>query len=348
MVNSSWTAAHIQSLWWSWRTQPALVYPPCDTEELQQLPLDRRLKHLYLVRGGRGGGAALGPSLPCPGAPLPRHPRVVLRRRPRLAPPNSCPVAPPPPLPSPQVSVAQFRPEKNHRLQLEAYAMARQHAGGARGRGRVVQESHPASPARCLVGTLPAPPSQPPITAPTPPAFPPLLSLPQARTRRGARCACRSSKSSAAAAAPTTRSCWQTCRWGGRVGWGAGAGGWGRWVGRGLVLGVGGWARDRRAGERPSRRAAGTHRPPFESPLPLLTHPRAPSKPRRPEQEYARELGLGSSVEWCVNVPFSELKQLLGGAVGGLHSMTDEHFGISVVEYMAAGEALGGLGGGAR
>jgi alpha-1,2-mannosyltransferase len=48
MVNSSWTAAHIASLWWRWR-RPALVYPPCDTEELRRLPLDRRLKHLYLV-----------------------------------------------------------------------------------------------------------------------------------------------------------------------------------------------------------------------------------------------------------------------------------------------------------
>lgn len=28
---------------------------------------------------------------------------------------------------------------------------------------------------------------------------------------------------------------------------------------------------------------------------------------------------------------------LLAGAVAGIHSMTDEHFGISVVEYMAAG-----------
>jgi alpha-1,2-mannosyltransferase len=33
----------------------------------------------------------------------------------------------------------------------------------------------------------------------------------------------------------------------------------------------------------------------------------------------------------------SDLVQLLGGAIAGLHSMTDEHFGISVVEYMAAG-----------
>ena len=29
---------------------------------------------------------------------------------------------------------------------------------------------------------------------------------------------------------------------------------------------------------------------------------------------------------------------LLGGAVGGLHTMVDEHFGISIVQYMAAGE----------
>lgn len=29
--------------------------------------------------------------------------------------------------------------------------------------------------------------------------------------------------------------------------------------------------------------------------------------------------------------------ELLGGATAGLHSMIDEHFGIVVVEYMAAG-----------
>lgn len=75
MVNSSWTSAHIQQLWWSLK-EPALVYPPCDTTDLQLLPLDRKLKHLYLA------------------------------------------------------SVAQFRPEKNHRLQLEAFALARQRAAG--------------------------------------------------------------------------------------------------------------------------------------------------------------------------------------------------------------------------
>lgn len=29
--------------------------------------------------------------------------------------------------------------------------------------------------------------------------------------------------------------------------------------------------------------------------------------------------------------------KLLGGAAVGIHSMVDEHFGISVVEYMASG-----------
>ena len=32
-----------------------------------------------------------------------------------------------------------------------------------------------------------------------------------------------------------------------------------------------------------------------------------------------------------------EKAELLGGAIAGLHTMADEHFGISVVEYMAAG-----------
>ncbi|GBF92830.1 GDP-Man:Man(3) c(2)-PP-Dol alpha-1,2-mannosyltransferase [Raphidocelis subcapitata] len=159
MVNSSWTAAHIESLWWRWR-RPALVYPPCDTGELRRLPLDRRLKHLYLV------------------------------------------------------SVAQFRPEKNHALQLEAYAMARQQAGPDEA-GRAVRVSK-----LKIIG------------------------------------GCRGPEDEA------------------------------------IVEGL---------------------------------------------RARARELGVDASVEFLVNAPFDQLRQLLGGAVGGLHSMTDEHFGISVVEYMAAG-----------
>lgn len=46
-----------------------------------------------------------------------------------------------------------------------------------------------------------------------------------------------------------------------------------------------------------------------------------------------------------MNASFDELRLLLGDAVAGLHTMVDEHFGISVVEYMAAGE-LGAAGAG--
>lgn len=54
-------------------------------------------------------------------------------------------------------------------------------------------------------------------------------------------------------------------------------------------------------------------------------------------KEKCRELGLEQSVDFCLKVDYSELVKLLGGAVAGLHTMTDEHFGIVVVEYMAAG-----------
>jgi alpha-1,2-mannosyltransferase len=73
MVNSSWTLAHISSLWWRLRP-PRLVYPPCNVSSLAALPLDRKLKSLYLV------------------------------------------------------SLAQFRPEKNHAKQLRAFALACQRA----------------------------------------------------------------------------------------------------------------------------------------------------------------------------------------------------------------------------
>lgn len=49
------------------------------------------------------------------------------------------------------------------------------------------------------------------------------------------------------------------------------------------------------------------------------------------------ELGIDKQVEFRENVNYNDLVDLLGGAIAGLHSMTDEHFGISIVEYMAAG-----------
>lgn len=51
----------------------------------------------------------------------------------------------------------------------------------------------------------------------------------------------------------------------------------------------------------------------------------------------AVDLQLENDVEFHKSILYRDLVRLLGGAVAGLHSMVDEHFGISVVEYMAAG-----------
>jgi len=52
----------------------------------------------------------------------------------------------------------------------------------------------------------------------------------------------------------------------------------------------------------------------------------------------AAELELPPScLQFHVGIPSTALRQLLAAAHAGLHTMTDEHFGISVVEYMAAG-----------
>lgn len=161
MVNSSWTRDHIRSLWWNWHA-PIRVYPPCDTDALQRLPLDRKLKRLYLV------------------------------------------------------SVAQFRPEKNHLLQLQAFAMARAKATGL-----------PAVHGEAILAAK----------------------------------------------------------------------------------------------------------------LQLIGSSRGHGDDARVEElrKACQLLGLADHVEFCINVPYLQLQQLLGAAVGGLHTMVDEHFGISVVEYMAAG-----------
>ncbi|KAK1409366.1 hypothetical protein QVD17_35892 [Tagetes erecta] len=54
-------------------------------------------------------------------------------------------------------------------------------------------------------------------------------------------------------------------------------------------------------------------------------------------KDLASELKVEDDVEFYKNVTYRELVKLLGGATVGIHSMIDEHFGISVVEYMAAG-----------
>ncbi|KAL8172381.1 hypothetical protein V2J09_024185 [Rumex salicifolius] len=53
--------------------------------------------------------------------------------------------------------------------------------------------------------------------------------------------------------------------------------------------------------------------------------------------EQAAELKVENHVEFHKNILYRDLVRLLGGATMGIHSMIDEHFGISVVEYMAAG-----------
>ncbi|TYH89956.1 hypothetical protein ES332_A13G017500v1 [Gossypium tomentosum] len=54
-------------------------------------------------------------------------------------------------------------------------------------------------------------------------------------------------------------------------------------------------------------------------------------------KDKAVQLNIQDDVEFHKNVMYRDLVSLLGDAVAGIHSMIDEHFGISVVEYMAAG-----------
>ncbi|XP_006639387.2 GDP-Man:Man(3)GlcNAc(2)-PP-Dol alpha-1,2-mannosyltransferase [Lepisosteus oculatus] len=50
-----------------------------------------------------------------------------------------------------------------------------------------------------------------------------------------------------------------------------------------------------------------------------------------------QELGVEDKVEFKLNIPFEELKKELASATVGLHTMWNEHFGIGIVECMAAG-----------
>ncbi|KAG0298245.1 asparagine-linked glycosylation protein [Linnemannia gamsii] len=54
-------------------------------------------------------------------------------------------------------------------------------------------------------------------------------------------------------------------------------------------------------------------------------------------KEKAAQLGITDNVTFVVNAPFSELQAWLARSKIGIHAMLDEHFGIGVVEYMAAG-----------
>ncbi|XP_010023188.1 PREDICTED: GDP-Man:Man(3)GlcNAc(2)-PP-Dol alpha-1,2-mannosyltransferase, partial [Nestor notabilis] len=52
------------------------------------------------------------------------------------------------------------------------------------------------------------------------------------------------------------------------------------------------------------------------------------------------ELGVSNNVTFRINIPFEELKRHLAEATIGLHTMWNEHFGIGVVECMAAGTVI--------
>ena len=54
-------------------------------------------------------------------------------------------------------------------------------------------------------------------------------------------------------------------------------------------------------------------------------------------QHMAQELHVADCVEFKINLPFSSLREELGRAAAALHTMENEHFGISLVECMAAG-----------
>jgi len=54
-------------------------------------------------------------------------------------------------------------------------------------------------------------------------------------------------------------------------------------------------------------------------------------------KEMVKEMGIDDSVEFYHDVDNATLKELLQHSIVGLHAMTDEHFGICIVEYMAFG-----------
>lgn len=54
-------------------------------------------------------------------------------------------------------------------------------------------------------------------------------------------------------------------------------------------------------------------------------------------RDLSKHLSLENNVEFCVNITYEELLQEFEDAYIGIHTMMDEHFGIGVVELMAAG-----------
>jgi len=68
----------------------------------------------------------------------------------------------------------------------------------------------------------------------------------------------------------------------------------------------------------------------------------APTSPTGSTPSTPQVLAEGNEwdVKFLINVPLKDMKSLLGKADVGIHTMRDEHFGISVVEFMAAGAVV--------
>jgi alpha-1,2-mannosyltransferase len=54
-------------------------------------------------------------------------------------------------------------------------------------------------------------------------------------------------------------------------------------------------------------------------------------------QEYVISQGLTEDVKLCPNLPLGDVKKIFENSKIGLHTMRDEHFGISVIEMMSSG-----------
>lgn len=94
MVNSTWTLGHILSLWRS-PSRTSIVYPPCDVRAFLDVPLEE--EEGEEEDKGEEGWEELGPEL---------------EREEEGEPDRKCHSI---------VSVGQFRPEKDHRLQIRAF-----------------------------------------------------------------------------------------------------------------------------------------------------------------------------------------------------------------------------------
>ncbi|MCP9258644.1 Synaptobrevin YKT6 [Dirofilaria immitis] len=58
-------------------------------------------------------------------------------------------------------------------------------------------------------------------------------------------------------------------------------------------------------------------------------------------QLYAEDMGLSTDdLEWAINAPVDKVAALLEESLIGIHTMQNEHFGISVVEGIAAGQIM--------